>query len=183
MLAHIKRTITIEIFALTALSVSLCIATAGCRYFLLPALHSMQKTRLEVIRYKELISGTSQHDALKKEIWTRQKQLEQKHTALTQGLADPRNLSGMLQLIFDKAWEAKIKMDKTIPQDEVKKKDIVLHPVILEMTTNFGNLGTFVSLLEKIPQAIRIDRVALTAQEGGLMKARILVTCFLTSED
>ena len=50
------------------------------------------------------------------------------------------------------------------------------------MTTSYRSLGRFVSSLEQLPQALRIDRLAITEEKNGLM-VRLLVTCFIGKTD
>lgn len=183
MLIRIKRTLTAELLALTCLCVSLCLSLAGMRYLLLPRLTTIVALRQEVARYSTLITGSTQYDELKNEIRQKQKLLEQKHTLITQGLADPRDLSSLLQLIFDKAWESRIKLDKTTPQEEVRTKESLQYPLVLELTNSYTNFGTFISALEKIPQIVRIERVAVTALDAGQIQAKLLVTCSLALQE
>ena len=159
--------------------VCLFLSTLLFRYALVPVWQSGETVRKEVDLYKTLIDGSSEYDEFKKEIKEKHRELEKKHTALTQGLADPHDLSGLLQMIFDKAYQVDIRFDKTIPQQETRGTDYIHYPVLLEMTTNYTSLGKFISSLERMPQIVRVDRVAITAKNNEEISARILITCFL----
>ena len=179
----IKRTLDREIIPFTALIGSLFLFTIVLRYFLFPLWQSGAEDRNKVFRYKALISDRSEYEELKTEIRKNQKRLEEKHIRLTEGLADPRDLSGLLQMIFDKAWEAGIHFDKTIPQQEVRSADYIQYPVQLEMQTDFHSFGKFISSLERIPQIVSVDRVAITALGQTSIEALLLITCFLNKKD
>ncbi len=180
MYAFIKRAIEKELLSITALAMAMFVFTAILRYSIVPGWQRNVSIRREVAKYESLIRRDTEYNELKNAIRQRQKLLEQKHTELTQGLADPHDLSGLLQMIFDKAWDADIRFDRTIPQPESRGKDYIHYPVLLEMTTSFGSLGKFITSLERIPQIVRVDRVALSALKDGQVHARVLITCFLS---
>jgi Tfp pilus assembly protein PilO len=48
------------------------------------------------------------------------------------------------------------------------------------MTTSYINLGKFISLLERIPQIVRVDRIAITALDDGKVSAMVMITCYLS---
>lgn len=179
MYTSVKRTIEKELIPFTTLVLSFFIFTVLLRYVVVPCRLRGAEVRREVFKYKKLIRGSSEYDELKNEIREKQKCLEKKHTELTQGLADPHDLSGLLQMIFDKAWEADIRFDKTIPQQEVRGKDYIHYPVLLEMTTTYYSLGEFISSLERMPQIVNVERIAITAKSSETVHARVLITCFL----
>jgi Tfp pilus assembly protein PilO len=91
---------------------------------------------------------------------------------------DQKDLSGLLQMLFDIAWQHEIKIDKTTPQSEVAGNEVVRYPIVLEMNTSYHQLGNFISSLERIPHILRIDRLALTLEKTGNIKAHMRVTCF-----
>ena len=179
MYAIIKRAIDKELIPSVSLVLSLFICTALLHYILIPNIRQSIVLREELSRYKSLIRGDEKYDKLKTEIREKQKELEKKHTELTRGLADPHDLSGLLQMIFDKAWQVEIRFDKTVPQKEIKGKDYIHYPVLLEMTTTYNQLGKFISSLENIPQIVRVNRVAVMAKDDEKILSRVLITCFL----
>lgn len=179
MYASIKRTVTKERLPFFILVVCFFLFSFIVQIAVVPIWQSGETVRREVSLYKTLIDGSSEYDKFKNEIKEKQKELEKKHTKLTQGLADPHDLSGLLQMIFDKAYEVDIRFDKTIPQQETKGKDYIHYPVLLEMVTKYTALGKFISSLERMPQIVRIDRVAISAKDKETVSARMLITCFL----
>ena len=177
-----KRTIVREVLPVTTLVFSILIFTIIARFIILPVWLTGSADRSNVFRYKALISGQTDYEELKKEIRQKQTLLEKKHTNLTEGLADPRDLSGLLQMIVDKAWNADIRFNKIIPQQEVRGKDYIHYPVELEMQTNFNSLGKFISSLERMPQIVSVDKVAITAINGTSIQGLILITCYLSKK-
>jgi Tfp pilus assembly protein PilO len=177
-----KRIIGREILPVAALVFSIFIFTVIARVVILPVWLTGSADRTKVFRYRTLISGQTDYEELKKEIREKQALLEKKHTNLTEGLADPRDLSGLLQMIVDKAWNADIRFDKIIPQHEVRGEDYIHYPVLLEMQTNFNSLGKFISSLERMPQIVSVDRVAMTAKNGTSIQGLILITCYLNKK-
>lgn len=180
MYTFIKRAIDKELIPSIVLVLSIFLCTVLVRYAIIPNLNHSVVLGDELTRYKALTQGDDKYNKLKDEIRNKQKALEKKHTELTKGLADPHDLSGLLQMIFDKAWEAEIRFDKTVPEKEVKGKDYIHYPVLLEMTTTYNRLGKFISSLENIPQIVRINRVGITAKDDENIHCRVLITCFLS---
>ncbi len=180
MYTTVKRAIEKELVPFTALALAVCVLTVLVRYAIVPGWQRNASMRKEVMKYKTLVSRDTEYDELKNAIRGKLKSLEEKHTELTQGLADPQDLSGLLQMIFDKAWDADIRFDKTIPQPEVRGTDYIHYPVLLEMTTSYNSLGKFVTSLERIPQIVRVERVAITVLNDESIYARVLITCFLS---
>ena len=180
MYTFIKRAIDKELVPSLVLVLSLFLCTVLVRYAVIPTMKHSVVLGSELSRYRTLIQGDEKYNKLKNEIRDKQKALEEKHIELTQGLADPHDLSGLLQMIFDKAWEAEIRFDKTVPQKETKGKDYIHYPVLLEMATTFNRLGKFISSLENIPQIVTVNRVAITAKDDENIHCRVLITCFLS---
>ncbi len=179
MYSAIKRKIENELVPIALLILSFFIFTALLLFAVELYWQQGAKVRKEVTWYKTHINSSSKYEELKNKIKEKQKLLEQKHTELTQGLADPHDLAGLLQMIFDKAWQVDIQFDKTVPQDEQRKKDYIHYPVLLEMTTDYISLGKFISSLELMPQIVHIDRVGINAKTNKKIQARMLITCFL----
>ena len=180
MYTFIKRAIDKELIPSIVLVLSIFLCTILLRYAIIPNIEHSVVLGDELTRYKALTQGDDKYNKLKDEIRDKQKALEKKHTELTKGLADPHDLSGLLQMIFDKAWEAEIRFDKTVPEKEVKGKDYIHYPVLLEMTTTYNRLGKFISSLENIPQIVRVNRVGITAKDDENIHCRVLITCFLS---
>lgn len=180
MYAVVKRTIEKEFIPISTLILAVFVFTVLVRYSIVPGWLRNATIRKEVRNYQTLIRRTTEYDELKNAIREKQQLLEKKHTDLTQGLADPHDLSSLLQMIFDKAWEVDIRFDRTIPQTEVRGTDYIHYPVLLEMRTSYNSLGKFIASLERMPQIVRVDRVAVTATEEENIYARLRITCFLS---
>ncbi len=180
MYSTIKRTIEKEYIPLAMFIASLCICSVLMLYVFLPLWQESAINKRELVMYQSLIEGTSEYEQLKNEIRDKQKLLEEKHTELTQGMADPHDLSGLLQMIFDKAWAADIRFDKTLPQKESRGRDYIYYPVNLEMTTTYNNFGSFIASLERLPQIVRVDRTEIKSLPGETITAKMLITCFLS---
>ena len=182
MYASVKRTIEYELIPFLFCALSLFAATVLIKHVILPGWQAGADVRAEVRNYRALISGDTEYDRLKNEIREKQRQLEQKHTVLTRGLADPQDLSGLLQMIFDKAYEADLRLDKAVPEKEERGKDYIRYPVLLEMTTTYARLGKFLASLENIPQVVRVGKVGIIAKNDKEIVAGVVITCFLHLE-
>ncbi len=179
MYTSVKRTIEKELIPFSVITVSFFLLTALIRYAIVPFWSGASAVRNEVFRYKRLIKAKDEYVELKNIIREKHKDLEKKHTELTHGLGDPNDLSGLLQMIFDKAWESGIRFDKTLPKKEFRGPDYVHYPIMLEMTTTYNSLGKFIASLERMPQIVRVNRVAITSKNNELISVHILITCFL----
>ncbi|MBD3314610.1 MAG: type 4a pilus biogenesis protein PilO [Chitinivibrionales bacterium] len=138
--------------------------------------------RAEAQRYQRLIANSGNYRELRTRIEEKRDALELRLDTLTSGLRDARDLSGLLQMIFDKAFEAGLRIDRTEPQEEETGRDFVKYPVVLETSTTYHRLGAFISSLEKMPQVIRVERLSLDSSRGGGVEAKLLVTCFVSKE-
>lgn len=171
-----------EYYSLTILSISLLISTILIKSVVLPIWVKNIGINKQIKEYSILVDDSKNNTILKKEILKKQKLLEEKHTNLSSGMADASDLSALLQLIFDKAWKNNIRFDKTTPQEMVTTKTSINYPVLLELTTEYNKLGTFISSLEAMPQIMRVERVAVTAKGSNKVSAIMMVTCFLSKD-
>ncbi len=153
------------------------------RYAVTPSWKALRAKAQRLEHVQMRITHESGHDALLKQIQDKRDALDQKLDALTHGMGDVGDLSGLLQTVFDMAYEAGVKFDRTEPQEESREGALIRYPILFETTTNYASLGTFVSSLERLPQAFRIDRIAMTAQRNGDIEALLLVTCFLEDRE
>jgi len=148
-----------------------------------PYWKELNKTRSELKQYTSLISSSGGYDKIKTEILQKNVQLKRKVEKLSSGVSDSRDLSSLLEMLIGKASAADIQFVKMQPQPEEKKEDMLLYPVVLEITTTYHALGRFVSSLETLPHLIRINRLAINANKSGKLNVKILVTCYLQPED
>lgn len=168
-----------EIIAILGAGMSFFLATLLVRYIALPAWDGARAAYTGLTQYQALISGTSTDNKLRKEIMAKERLLKEKHAALIKDIRVPHDLSGLLQILFDKAWEVKIRFDRTMPQPERQERDFIAYPVILETITDYNSLGKFISSLEEIPQLVSVDRMAITVKTNDAVAVRMLITCFL----
>lgn len=171
-----------EYYSLVILSTALLFSAFIIKSVALPILVKNVGTSKQIKEYSVLVDDSKNNTILKKEILKKQKLLEEKHTNLSSGMADASDLSALLQLIFDKAWKNNIRFDKTTPQQMITTKTSINYPVLLELTTEFNKLGTFISSLEAMPQIMRVERVAVSAKGRGKVLAILMVTCFLSKD-
>jgi Tfp pilus assembly protein PilO len=179
--ADIESKINIYLIPFSALAVSLCLAAVTLHFAITPWVQGIARDRATIANLRQVIETESGSAIIVKEIQAKQARLQEKMSSLTSNFVDPSDLSGLLQMIFDKAWKANIKFDKTQPQPEIRGEDFILYPIVFEMTTTYNAFGHFISELEKMPQVVRIDRVALDAVAGGKVEAKIMLSCFLRS--
>jgi Tfp pilus assembly protein PilO len=177
----IEHTIKIYLIPFSALALSLCLSALMLRYVTAPWVQSIARHRATIANLTQVIENESGSTIIANEIRDKQRLLQEKMSSLTSDFVDPSDLSGLLQMIFDKAWKANIKFDGTQPQTEIRSDDFTLYPILFEMTTTYNSFGKFISELEKMPQVVRIDRVALDAVAGGKIEAKIMLSCFLRS--
>jgi Tfp pilus assembly protein PilO len=176
---EIDRKVSVYLVPVAVLAVSMLLLSLALSGVIIPQARQIIKDRATIGRLKSVIETESGNAIIVKEINAKQVRLQQKLAGLTSDLADPSDLSGLLQMIFDQAWKANIKFDKTQPQPEVRGEDFIHYPILFEMTTSYGSLGTFIAALERMPQIMRIDRLALDANKQGLVEVKLMVTCFL----
>ncbi len=171
-----------EYIAFSLFSLSLLISVFIIKSLVLPLLTNNINTSVKIKEYSVLVDDSKNNTILKAEIIKKQEMLEKKHTLLSSGMADASDLSALLQLIFDKAWKNDIRFDKTTPQPMITTKTSIHYPVILELTTSYKKLGSFISSLEALPQIMRVERVAITAKGREKVSAILMVTCFLSKD-
>ncbi len=169
-----------ELPVLLALAASVCIAGIIVRYLALPNAIELANNSSEMNVYSEVLSAKDDLASVKNQIALEQDSLSEKFQRLTQGMGDPEDLSSILGILIGKAEDAGIHFIRKVqPQDESRRNDYVLYPVVLEMTTSCESLGKFVAGIESVPHLVRMSRLAVTAQRGGKLDVRVLVTCFL----
>ncbi len=164
-------------------AVSVFLTSQLILHFGVPAWRDMVASRAHMKTVKELVAGGGETSGIHSRVLEKRATLEARLDSLTAGLTDPTDLSGLLQTIFDKGWEAGVKFDKTQPKEEYQGDLYRFFPIVLELRTNYHSLGTFISSLEKIPQVMRIDRLGIVAAEkGGGIEVAMQVTCFIRKD-
>ncbi|MBD3344594.1 MAG: type 4a pilus biogenesis protein PilO [Chitinivibrionales bacterium] len=179
MLNRIRKIINNELPALLAVSAALFVFIYSLGYLVFPLWGSLRQKQNEIAQYKGLLSSSDGYATIKEGIKNKHALLEKKLEDLSTGFADPQNFSGLLQMLIAKADNAGIRFVRMEPEEELVKKDYILYPVTLEMSTNYNSFGQFVSSLEATPQLVSVDRLGIAADEGPKITATIRVTCFL----
>lgn len=165
------------------LTTSVFLTSQMILHFGVPAWRDMTDSQSNMQTVKELVAGGGETPGIHSRVLEKKAALETRLDSLTSGLTDPTDLSGLLQTIFDKGWEAGVKFDKTQPGEEYQGDLYRFFPIQLELRTNYHSLGKFVSSLERIPQVMRIDRLGIVAAEkGGGIEAALQVTCFIRKD-
>lgn len=180
MYAQISRWIKQEFPVLVILSGALCLVSVIVRYLVVPPSVEYTARRHEMEVYREVLSAKDELASVKNQIAREQDSLRTKFDRITQGMGDPEDLSSILGILIGKAEDAGIHFIRKVqPQNETRRNDYILYPVLLEMTTTCESLGKFVAGIESVPHLVRMSRLAVTAQRGGKLDVKVLVTCFL----
>ncbi|MFW5775210.1 MAG: type 4a pilus biogenesis protein PilO [Chitinivibrionales bacterium] len=135
--------------------------------------------RQEMMTYKNSIGKETMYAEVKKELELQKTGLQKRLNTLTSGFSDPKDLSALLQTIFDKAWKYNLKFDRTEPQTEKKEGLYTHYPIIFDLKADYTSLAGFVSELERLPHMFHVDRLAIAASKRGDVQAKLLITCFL----
>jgi hypothetical protein len=169
-----------EIIPVTVFSCAILLFLALTRFALVPQAAALGATALQLDYFKSLVSDRNRYQEIRIRLLDKQRLLADAVGRAAPAPADyaAGGLSDLLQLLISRAKEADIRFVKMLPQLETAHRDRAEYPVVLEMTTSYHSLGRFVASLEQTPQALRVERLAVTAQKNGL-DVHILVTCFL----
>jgi Tfp pilus assembly protein PilO len=178
MFSKTYRFIAGEIAHICIVSCALLASLVLVRAAVLPSVYSLGRTHTQLSLYRDLVADKEKYTAIKTLLTSRKASLvEKKRDLAFSNMAAP-DLSSLLQLLITRAKDADIRFVKMQPE-VASKSEQATYPVVLEMTTSYHSLGRFIASLESVPQAVRIDRLAITAQNSNL-DVRILVTCFLS---
>ena len=177
--ARIER----ELVTICVVSGALFLASLALRYAVAPGVQRLAAARRTVADMTRRVEKESGNQGLQAEIEAKQQRLNDKLASLRSGLADPSDISSLLQVVFNKAWEAGVRIEKAEPQEQSQQKLHVAYPLLIEITGTYNSVGKFVSLVESSPQFLRIERLALTSKPGGVLQARALVACFLAPKE
>ncbi len=174
------RRFAAEIVPISVLSGAALLIAAVVRFAIVPEFAALRTTMVQLDYFKSLASDTNRYQTIQDRLTEKQSRLE---SALHQmrpesDVARTGNLSELLQLLIARAGASDIRFVKMVPQQQTAHGDRIDFPVVLETNASYHSLGRFVSSLEELPDVLRIDRLAITAQKNNL-DVRILVTCFL----
>jgi Tfp pilus assembly protein PilO len=132
--------------------------------------------------FSHQVKGGIGYQILTESYTRKQKELQNQVTELKCGFDNVNELSDFIQIIYDAAWKQNsetIKFNKTLPQPETPAGNVVLSPVIFEMTTSYAALGRLVAFIERIPHIARIDGIGIIAGKNNLIEATMVVTAFV----
>jgi Tfp pilus assembly protein PilO len=168
-----------EIVPILVLSCAALGLLAAMRIAAVPQWRELRTLSREISRSTELVSDKNRFQTVTAGLLDKKEQLTRLYSRVAPAQNSPASadLSGILQLLIQRAKEADIRFVKMEPIEETQRKGQE-YPVVLEMATSYESLGRFVSSLEEMPRQLSVDRLAITAQKNGL-DVRILVTCFL----
>jgi len=130
--------------------------------------------------YRELSSDKNRFQAVKAGLVEKGEILASKYRRIAppQSGGQSSDLSGLLQLLIQRAEDASIRLDKIQPIEDAKRSEKGEFGVVLEMKTSYQALGRFLASVEEMPRLVTVERLALTAGKNGL-DTRVLVTCHL----
>jgi Tfp pilus assembly protein PilO len=170
-----------EVIPLLVLSLAVVVSLAVFRFVAAPLARGAAACGLEGRSYAAMAADTARLLDVKKLLADKKGQLDRAY-AQAASRDTFSDLPGLLQLLIAKAKDADIRFVKMQPQVDERGQKESGYPVVLEMTAPYSSLGRFVSMLEKLPRYLRVERIALTEGEKGL-DIRILVTCFIRKEE
>lgn len=147
----------------------------------LPRLLHGRATAATVAQYDSLLAGTGDYAALRNRLQSTSDSLQQRYDAMTSGLGDATDLSGLLEMLIAWAKAADIRFVRVQPQEQTEMAGYTVFPVLLEFTAPYNALGRFVAGLESQPHVVRIERLAVNASDPHKVEVRLLVALFLRS--
>jgi Tfp pilus assembly protein PilO len=163
-------------------SCSAMVSVLLMRYCMAPQWEALTAHKAVLASFKNSISMDNGNALLRKQLTEERESLKIKYRDLEKETGGSQDLSGVLEMIIVKANAADIKFVKMQPQAETKSGPSTVYPMILELMATYYSYGRFIAALESQPSAVRVDRVAITAQKNGLLEIRTLVTCFIQAK-
>jgi len=169
-----------EIIPFVCFTVAVLASLVIARYGALPYGHSTRSYSEGAAYYRELSSDKNRFQAVKAGLVEKGELLASKYRRIAppQPEGQSLDLSGLLQLLIQRAADASIRLDKIQPMEDRPRSEKGEFPVVLDMTTTYQSLGRFLVAIEEIPRLVSVDRLAITAGKSGL-ETRVLVTCYL----
>jgi Tfp pilus assembly protein PilO len=178
MFITVVRRLAGEIIPFTGFTVAVLASLVVARYVALPYWHSLHSFSEGAAYYRELSSDKNRYQAVKAGLMEKRNLLAEKyrHVAPPQPQGASADLSGLLQLLIQRAADNSIRLDKIQPVEDRQRSEKGEYGVVLETTTSYQSLGRFLASIEGIPRLVSVERLAVTAGRNGL-ETRILVTC------
>jgi Tfp pilus assembly protein PilO len=164
--------VPVLVFSLAAL-VSLVIM----RYFMAPQFEALAANKAVLASFSNSNFGENGNASIKKRFINDGDSLKAKYHDLIREVGGPKDLSGVLQMIIERANAADIKFVKMQPLADTKTGMPANYPMVLELTASYNSYGRFIAALETQPSTVRVDRIAITAQKNNMLEIRTLITC------
>jgi len=179
MLAKTRSKLTHKALPVFCFTLSLWLAALVIDGVILPKIKSIVINRKKIEDYERLM-----HDEYGKKILIEQMQkdnhiLARRIRRLNWKFAPAYDLSQALQMVYDLAWQNKkevVTFNRTEFLSENIEKGLGEHQVLIELTTTFPVLVEFVSQLERMPQIISVERIALTLNKESKLQVKMLLT-------
>lgn len=162
---------------LLAVALWLC-ATLGVVWGV-PQARRNAELRSSVAEYDTVLATSGGHTILIERLTLAEDSLNATLERMSGGMARASDLSGLLQMLIERARAADIGFVNVRPQAQGKDDAAGAYPVLLEFTTSYHSLGRFVAGIEAQPNLARIERMAVSAQSARALEARLLLTVLL----
>ena len=172
-----------ELAPILALGAALAVGAWLARAAVLPQVERARELSAQVSRYDSLLAVADGLPVLVSSIRDINRQLHEKLDGISFGWSDPEDLSGLLEMLIERARASDIQFVRIQPQAQKPGEGYVAHPVLLEFTCGHRPLGTFLASLESQPHVARINRLAVTARTAREMDVRVLLTMFVGSQE
>jgi len=146
-----------------------------------PRLERAGERASAVAEYDSLLAGTGDYAALRGNLTAVNDSLENRLAMMSEGMSDADDLSGLLEMLIERARKADIRFVRVQPTGQEDGEGYTMYPVLLEFATDYVSLGRFVADLESQPHVARVERLALVAERGRELNVKLLVSVFLKS--
>lgn len=162
-------------------SAAACLFAVLIRFGAMPHMQKYAALRNEISRTAAMVEGERGRETLKDLIREKKRTLEAGTAAAAKQYGAAADLPGLLQLIFDRALQTGVGIDRAQPQ-ESEGNGKGGYSIVLEAQGTYQNLAGFVSALEAMPHLVRIDRMSIDRGHRGVLEMKLLLTCFSLRE-
>lgn len=159
---------------------TLLLVVAGVAHVVVPAYNQYVKNNAEYAYYQNKISSENGYAEIKQSISGK---LDTLRSKLSGDPAIPDispDLSSYLEQLIALARQSDISFVRMQPQESLADSLVVNHPVLLELSTTYHELGNFITAVERLPLLFHIDRLSLDAAKNNRCNVRLLITCKLS---
>ncbi|HEX2956803.1 MAG TPA: type 4a pilus biogenesis protein PilO [Chitinispirillaceae bacterium] len=162
---------------------SLLITVSLLTYVIVPKWLEVQKVKIQLNKYRNLISSENGFAQIKNDIKEKNRLLSEKLDKISNKLSNTQELAGYLELLIEKGKTHDIRFVKMQPQPEIKNQDYTFFPILLEMSTTYNSLGHFISSLEKLPYYFKVERLAIESITSGRIEVKLMVTSIIPTRE